>query len=98
MVYKTDVFVIQPQHGSKYMPVKISQKVLYLLIYYILHVQVKVSPNHSEQAIVLLFQVVTVRFAVSGCCHANRLQNWTLLVLLVNDLFSYHLTLIKQCT
>lgn len=40
------------------MPVKISQKVLYLLIYYILHVQVKVSPNHSEQAQVLLLHVI----------------------------------------
>lgn len=35
------------------MPVKISQKVLYLLIYYILHLQVKVSPDHSEQAKVI---------------------------------------------
>lgn len=30
----TDVFVIQTEHGSKYVPVKISHKVLYVLIYF----------------------------------------------------------------
>lgn len=62
IVYSTDVFVIQPQNGSEYVPVRISQKVLNLLIYYILHVQVKVSPNHSEQANVLLFHVKLLLF------------------------------------